>query len=129
MNVHRLLIAGAFLLPIAPASHAEVRISAEHSPDGSGFEFKSVPRPANNDAATKAEFTLVDGERDRNGGPLAVLHDGRVPTDEDEPAGNFFFNAGTDGGRLQIDLGSVIAVKQVSTYSWHANTRAPQVYR
>ena len=129
MNTRRLLIAGAFLLPFAPLSIAEVRVSVEHRPDGSAFELKSVPAPANNDAATKAEFTLVDGERDRNGGQLAVLHDGRVPTDEDEPAESYFFRAGTDGGRLQIDLGSVIAVKQVSTYSWHANTRAPQVYR
>jgi hypothetical protein len=60
---------------------------------------------------------------------LAVLHDGRVPAEEDQPSENFFFGAGTEGGRLQLDLGGVIAVRQVSTYSWHVNARAPQVYR
>jgi hypothetical protein len=88
-----------------------------------------VPAPADNDAARKAKFTLVEGEADPNGGGLAVLHDGRIPAGEDQPAENFFFRAGSDGGRLLIDLGSVIAVKQVSTYSWHTSARAPQVYK
>ncbi len=68
-----------------------------------------MPPPANNDAATNAKFTLVDGTRDGNVGDLAVLHDGRVPTGEDQPAANFFCSrAGTDGGRIQIDLGGAI---------------------
>jgi hypothetical protein len=113
----------------APLVLAGVKVSAEHSVHGTAFQFETVPVPASNDAATKAEFTLVDGERDRNGGQLGVLHDGRVPTDEDQPSANFFFRAGSDGGRLRLDLGKVIAVKRVSTYSWHPNTRAPQVYR
>jgi hypothetical protein len=117
------------MLLLAPVSNAEVRISAEHRAGAPAFRFKSVPAPAKDDAATKAEFTLVEGERDQNGGPLAGLPDGRIPTEEDQPAENFFFRAGTDGGRLQLDLGSVIAVKQVCTYSWHPGTRAPQVYR
>src|SRR5262249_40072850 len=41
---------------------------------------------------------------------------------------NFFFDAGTEGGRLQFDLGRVVEVKQVNTYSRHPNTRGPQVY-
>jgi hypothetical protein len=81
------------------------------------------------DTATTAQFTLVDGQRDLNGGDLAVLHDGKVPTQEDEPGANFFFRAGTEGGRIQVDLGRVITVKQVNTYSWHAGDRAPQVYK
>ncbi|HXT42463.1 MAG TPA: basic secretory protein-like protein [Candidatus Angelobacter sp.] len=129
ITTRRLLVAGMFLLLSAPLSNAGVRVSTEHNPGGSGFRFKAVPAPANNDAATKGTFTLVDGERDGNGGEPDVLHDGRVPADEDQPAENFFFRAGTDGGRLQLDLGSVIAVKQVNTYSWHTGTRAPQVYK
>jgi Peptidase of plants and bacteria len=129
MNTRRLLLAGALMFPLAPVSNAAVKVSAEHSASGSGFQFKTVPAPANNDAATKAEFTLVDGERDQNGGQLAVLHDGRVPMEEDQPSENFFFRGGTEGGRLQLNLGGVIAVKQVSTYSWHAGPRGPQVYK
>jgi Peptidase of plants and bacteria len=123
------VVAGAALLALQPLSHAQVRVVAEQSATSTDFTFKSVPAPANNDAATKAQFTLVDGQRDGNGGELAVLHDGRVPTEEDQPSENFFFRAGTDGGRIQIDLGSAISVKQVGTCSWHANTRASQVYK
>jgi hypothetical protein len=112
----------------AQGSPAGVVVSAEHATHGTDFQFETVPVPASNDAATRAEFTLLDGQRDRNGGPLAVLHDGRIPMDEDQPSANFF-RAGTDGGRLRLDLGSVIGVKRISTYLWHPNTRASQVYR
>jgi hypothetical protein len=108
---------------------AEVRAVVEHSTDGSGFVFPTVPPPARDDAATGAEFRLLDGDRDSNGGTLDVLHDGKLPTDEDQPGQNFFFRAGTAGGRIRVDLGSVRSVKKVNTYSWHANTRGPQVYR
>src|SRR5713226_9618555 len=119
MRIRHLLFAAAWMFLLEAVSHAEVKVAAEHSAAGSGFTFKSVPAPANNDAATTAQFTLVDGARDPNGGDLAVLHDGRVPSGEDQPSDNFFFRAGTDGGRIQIDLGRVISVKQVGTYSWH----------
>jgi len=129
MNIRTLFTAGAAMLAFAPVSDAEVSVSTERRTDAPAFTFNSVPAPANNDAASQARFTLVDGERDPNGGELAVLYDGRIPTEEDQPAANFFFRAGSDGGRLLLDLGSIIAVKQVSTYSWHASTRAPQVYK
>jgi hypothetical protein len=57
------------------------------------------------------------------------LHDGKLPGEEDQPGENFFFNAGTSGGRLRADLGRVIRLKQVNTYSWHPNARGPQVYK
>src|SRR5215510_9078842 len=41
---------------------------------------------------------------------------------------NFFFASGTDGGRIRIDLESITAIAQVNTYSWHADTRGPQIY-
>lgn len=108
---------------------AEAKVMFEHDAAGAGFSFKSVPLPANNDAATEAKFTIVDGERDRNGGELMVLHDGKVPAGEDQPRENFFFRPGTDGGRIAVDLGSLISVRQVNTYSWHAGARGPQVYK
>ena len=63
------------------------------------------------------------------GADLDVLHDGKVPTEEDQPDKNFFFAQDEDGGRLAIDLGKPIEVKQVNTYSWHPGTRGPQVYK
>ncbi len=108
---------------------AEVKVVFEHDAAGVGFHFKTVPLPANNDAATGAKFTLVEGERDRNGGELVVLQDGNVPTGEDQPRDNFFFQAGKDGGRLTVDLGGRISIQQINSYSWHAGSRGPQVYK
>lgn len=128
-NLVRCMAMGAAFLLLQPLAYSEVRVVAERDSSGAAFAFRQVPPPANNDAATAAQFTLVDGERDRNGGSLAVLRDGLAPTDEDQPSANFFFQAGTDGGRIQIDLGRVISVKQINTYSWHPGARGPQVYQ
>jgi hypothetical protein len=130
--VKRLVVGGvsAWFLLLATAS-AEVKIDVGHN-DGdhatAEFKFKEVPSPVKGNAASTAKITIVDGERDPNGGEVGVLHDGKLPSDQDEPASNFFFNAGTDGGWILIDLGKNISVKQVNTYSWHTDTRAPQVY-
>ncbi len=113
----------------AAAARAEVRVDVEYQANPIGrFALEKLPLPADNDAATKAEFTLIDGRRDPNGGELAVLHDGQVPNNEDQPSRSFFFQAGTDGGRIRIDLGRAIAVKQINTYSWHRSSRGPQVF-
>ena len=91
----------------AGLTRAENKVDIGHSTYGVGVTFPSVPAHATNDAATAAKFRLVDGDRDPNGGDLAVLHDGRVPSHDDQPAANFFFRAGIDGGRILIDLGKV----------------------
>ena len=44
-----------------------------------------------------------------------MLHDGRLPGGEDQPRQNFFFRAGSRGGRLRVDLGSVRSLKQINT--------------
>jgi Peptidase of plants and bacteria len=129
MNKSLLFSIGTAALLFPLFAKAEIRVSVEHRSAEPGFAFKSVPAPSSNDAATKAEFTLVAGDRDPNGGSLSVLHDGRLPAGEDEPSENFFFRAATEGGRLAIDLGRLIAVQQVCTYSWHTGTRAPQLYK
>ena len=112
-------------------ARAEIKVVVEHHANDqvAGFQFQQVPAPARGDAATGAKFTLVEGAQDNNGGTLARLHDGRWPKGEDEPAQNFFFAQGADGGRLQIDLGSNSVIKQVNTYSWHGGSRGPQVYK
>jgi hypothetical protein len=95
----------------------------------SDFKFKEVPPPVANDAATNAKLTLVDGELDPNGANLTALTDGRLPSDEDEPAANVFFNSGTSGGRFRMDLAKRIDIAQINSYSWHPNTRGPQLYK
>jgi hypothetical protein len=122
----------AFALGASLPVSAQVRVESEFlgpTDAGPGFSFKTVARPARTDAGSNAVFTLVDGRSDPNGGDLKVLHDGLVPAEEDAPRDNFFFRAGTDGGRLQVDLGRAVAIQAVRSYSWHPGARGPQVYR
>ena len=125
-------VAASVFLVSATTAFADIKVVVEYNDNEHAtvdFNFKSVPAPSRTDAATKAKFTMVDGERDDNGGGLDKLHDGKVPAEADEPAENFFFNAGTDGGRVLVDLGSALDLRQVNTYSWHPSTRGPQVYK
>lgn len=127
-----LLICTAATLTWACAANAEIKVLSEHhdnSEAGPGFRFKTVPAPATDDLAKSATFKIVSGDKDPNSPGLEALHDGKLPADEDDPRANFFFRPGTDGGRILVDLGKVTPVKRVNTYSWHAGTRGPQVYR
>ena len=122
------------LLTVIPLSVSQgavqVRNERLESETATGaFAFRQVPAPVKLDAAEKAVFTLVDGQRDINGGELTKLNDGRLPQQEDQPAENFFFRAGSAGGRVVADLGEIIALRQINTYSWHPGSRGPQVYR
>ncbi len=92
------------------------------------FAFKTIPSPAKDDAAAGATFKIIQGERDTNGGSLDVLHDAKTPSEADQPSANFFFAQDTSGGMIIVDLGSIIAVGQVNTYSWHSGSRAPQLF-
>ncbi|MDB6129555.1 MAG: basic secretory protein [Verrucomicrobiales bacterium] len=108
----------------------DVQVTSERLDPGSGtFKFKDVPAPSRGDSGGKARLTILDGQRDPNGGGIEKLQDGRVPTQADEPDSNFFFQAGQDGGLLLMDLGKEIEISQVNSYSWHPAARGPQVYR
>jgi hypothetical protein len=121
--------ASIFVLSMAFAAHAQVKVTVDYNASGTGeFKFKNVPAPSKDDAGSKAKTVLVVGELDPNGADFSALTDGLLPTSEDQPAANLFFNAGGSGGRLRMDLGSVIEIAQINTYSWHPNTRGPQVY-
>ena len=124
-----LLTFSFILLPIFPASaKVEITIGFD-APGKAGFQLPNVPSPSTNDAATDAQFIILQGDADRNGGGLAELHDGGLPTEPDEPARNFFFAPGTRGGKLRVDLKRLVDIKQVNTYSWHPSTRGPQHYK
>src|SRR5205085_8043388 len=81
------------------------------------------------DAAAQAKLTLIDGDIDGNSADLSALTDGRLPSDEDDPGANFFFNAGSSGGRFRMDFGRPIDIAQVNSYSWHPGSRGPQLYK
>jgi hypothetical protein len=111
---------------------ATCSVVVNHNPNGSTsreFKFKNVPSPAQNDAAANAKLTLIDGRLDAGGAELSALIDGRLPTGEDEPGANLFFAAGSSGGRFRMDLARSIDIAQINSYSWHPNSRGPQLYK
>jgi len=130
MKAHSTIV-GILLLSLASVpARSEVKVTVERNREGTAeFEFKNIPAPLKNDLGLKGKFTIVDGVSDPNGGPGQALNDGRLPDEDDQPARNFFFNEGTDGGRVQLDLDAIADVKQVNSYSWHASDRAAQVYK
>src|SRR5688500_1366640 len=98
-SIASLVIAAAASLAVSPpllaaANVVKVRGSAEQ-----GFKLDPIAPPAINDAAAKAVFTLVDGAKDEASGDLSVLTDGKVPSGENKPGSNFFFDLGMGGGR------------------------------
>jgi hypothetical protein len=116
----------------ATLASAEPRVSqaVHRGPDAtSKFEFGDVPTPSSTDAGNAATYRVLAGEPDANGAAVDCLNDGNLPARADDPRANFFFAAGSDGGRLLVDLGKPIAIKQVNTYSWHPTSRGPQVYK
>lgn len=132
MVLKRLAYTTAALLTLMLSAHAQVKITSDHNNNAtanSAFKFKNVPSPSKDDAAAKATLLLLDGDIDSNGADLSALTDSALPTEPDQPASNLFFAAGTGGGRFRIDMGSVIEIAQINSYSWHPNTRGPQVYR
>ena len=92
------------------------------------FRFEHVPPPAKDDLASHAVVKIVDGDTDPNGGAVNAVVDGLLPKEDDEPGANFFFDAGTSGGTFRMDLGSAVDIAAIHSYSWHPNTRGPQVY-
>ena len=93
------------------------------------FKFKTIASPVKDDAGANSKLTLVDGDLDQGSAELAALVDGRLPGDEDEPGSNVFFRAGSSGGRFRMDFATPIDIAQVNTYSWHSNSRGPQLYK
>jgi hypothetical protein len=116
---------------LAPFAGAEVKVTADRNMGAEvtpQFKFEHVPSPTKNDIGAHAKLALVVGDTDDSSSALSVLTDGDLPNGEDQPSANFFFAAGTDGGRILMDLGQPTDVVAVNTYSWHQGARGPQVY-
>jgi hypothetical protein len=110
----------------------DAKVTFERNPNSTAtreFKFKNIPAPAKDDSAANARLTLIDGDLDAGSATLAALVDGRLPQDEDEPGANVYFRAGGSGGRFRMDFATPIDIAQVNSYSWHSNSRAPQLYK
>lgn len=128
----RAWLAASLLLLPALAVRAEVVVTVEHHDSAAAtkdFRFEGMRGPIDDNGSNDAKFTLVDGQQDANSAAPDTLYDGKAPDEEDQPDKNFFFAEGTDGGRLLLTLPAPEAVGRIETYSWHSDTRAPQVYK
>lgn len=130
MQTRLLAVVCAAVVALASPASAEIKVVTEHKAKGDAtpaFDFKNVPHAAK--SGLTAKVSIVDGDSDSNGGGLEKLTDGQLPSEEDQPTENFFFDAGTPGGRVRFDFGDAKPIGQINTYSWHTDTRAPQVYK
>lgn len=119
------------LLTFSPIAPGQVKVTIDRNTGfeaSPAFRFKNVPSPAKDNAASGAKVKLIVGKADPNSPGVKALTDGILPTDEDQPDANFFFADGSDGGRFLFDLGRSVEIAQVNTYSWHSDSRGPQVY-
>ena len=110
----------------------DAQVTFEHNPNSVAnreFKFRKIASPSKDDAATRAKLSLIDGDLDQSSGALSTLVDGRLPQEEDEPGGNVFFRAGSTGGRFRMDLITPIEIARINSYSWHPNSRGPQLYK
>ena len=110
----------------------EPKVTFDHNPNNTAtreFKFEHIASPVKNDAAANAKLTLIDGDLDQGGAELSALVDGRLPQDEDEPGSNVYFRAGSSGGRFRMDFSTPIEIAEVNSYSWHPNSRGPQLYK
>jgi len=107
-------------------------VQVDHVPRGSvdaQTPYGLVPAPNQENAARRGSVSLVDGVRSNSSGPPGRVLDGRMPDNEDSPSQCLEFGESTLEGRFKLDLGKLISIAQINTYSWHKDTRAPQVYK
>jgi len=119
----------ALVLALAVATSATITV--DHNAGAAAtpaFRFARVPPPSKSDAASSATVTVIAGTINRGSGDVRALVDGLLPSTEDDPGANLFFQANTWGGRIRFDFGRAIDIAQINSYSWHADTRAPQLY-
>ena len=131
MMVKTALLLFVFVVALA-ATFLDARVEVEHNINRTAsrnFKFNSIPSPKKDDAAARATLTLIDGPIDGGSGELTALVDGLLPTNEDDPGANVYFRAGSMGGRFRMDFGSPFDISQVVSYSWHSNSRGPQLYK
>ena len=98
------------------------------------FVFDTVPSNSSTDFANGKTFTVLDGSSHDVSGTIDHLTDGLGQTNGDSCCGpdseSFFAGpAGAEGNlRIQLDLEVSVLIAEINSYSWHNNSRAPQIY-
>lgn len=124
-NPHRLRTGEALAVEAGPA---QVLVRIEPGDGSAQFRFPTIPPPSSQDFADRsrgvATMQVVRGglfiTAPVPSGPPDLLLDGRGQTAPDSPAESVFFGP-NDSGALLLDLGRVLTISQINTYSWHQN--------
>lgn len=110
-------------------------VTAEYGEIRDGhWAFPTIAEPSRSDLARHASLRLLSGTLEPRGRELGGLVDGTAPcVGGIQQAGVSFASADEEGGAVLMDLGSVRAVREVDTYSFHryepdGGARGPQVY-
>ncbi len=120
----------------ASAKKAGDTISVAYDRAEKGWDSLAVGEPSAKDSASKpGTFSIVSGPglntpvamHEKDG--AALLNDGKLPANADEPKNNFYFNDKDQPGRILASLGTEQAVNNVRVYTWHKFDRAPQLYK
>jgi hypothetical protein len=87
------------------------------------FKFPTIEPPSKDDYADRsqhhASIRVVQGQLDIHSGPIELLLDGRGQSTKDAPRESVFVADNTKHGRILLDLGKIVLVHKVNTYSWH----------
>lgn len=116
------------LMTIEPG-HPQVTVRIERGEETPEFRFPSIEPPSPEDHAdasrglarvSLAEGPLLIAEFDANfsSGGVDRLVDGRAQGSGDAPRESVFFAGGAKGGFL-FDLGQVVSISKINSYSWH----------
>ncbi len=133
------LLLGIAFIMMFTSGKAQTVVQKEHLKNG--WVFTSISRPSKSDAAQHSKITIIGNK------PLASclspdgLHIGVLPRENRLLRDFFCFtNDNSDGGKIIMDLGKIIPIAMVNSYSAHGpvggttwcnefdGSRGPQVY-
>ena len=101
----------------------------EGGDESPAFRFPTIEPPSNKDYAdasqNHATISVAEGRLDENSGPVECLLDGRGLSSADAFWEGVFFRDG-ETGKLLLDLGKVVRVQKINTYSWHESANYPR---
>ena len=89
------------------------------------FRFPTIEPPSSSDladqssghASIRAARGSLGGDSSHSG-PASVLIDGAGQSRQDSPRESAYFDS-TAGGSVLLDLGQLIAIRRINSYSWH----------
>ncbi len=113
------LAAIALVASMSIAAHAAT-ITVEAGNNDATWTFATLGGPSGTDDAEGIAPTTIGALHSVSGAP-SVLTDGAGQSNSGSTSESVFFNNGVSNGQVKIDLGSVIALGSIETYSWHFN--------